>query len=176
MVCDMDNPTYCRMKGIQPQTINNFNFSQLAGCNAEELSVRLASGLSGYVWWTAVQIVTSVGLILIFVAAIMVEAWRCGGYRNKRFVIAISTILILGGVAVLVMVIIVSVGFVRFFEVPKVLVFKMVPGTFVWSVLTTGIGALLALAGGCLATSLRRNSSVRHGKVVPTIVKMTLTP
>ncbi|XP_052264529.1 uncharacterized protein LOC127867425 [Dreissena polymorpha] len=150
MVCDMDNPTYCRMKGIRPQTSNNFNFSQLAGCNAEYLSVRLASGLGGYELWTAVQIVTSVGLVLIFVASIMVEAWRCGGYRNRGFVAAISSLLILGGVAVLAMVILVIVGLDQFFDVPKI--FEKVPGTFVWSVLTSGIGALLALAGGCLAT------------------------
>ncbi|KAH3866916.1 hypothetical protein DPMN_030039 [Dreissena polymorpha] len=145
MVCDMDNPTYCRMKGIRPQTSYNFNFSQLAGCNAEELSVRLAYGLGGYGLWTAVQIVTSVGLVLIFVASIMVEAWRCGGYRNRGFVAAMSSFLILGGFAVLAMVLLVIIGLVQCFGVPKI--FERVPGTFVWSVLTSGIGALLALAG-----------------------------
>ncbi|XP_052264533.1 uncharacterized protein LOC127867426 [Dreissena polymorpha] len=150
MVCDMDNPTYCRMKGIRPQTSYNFNFSQLAGCNAEELSVRLAYGLGGYGLWTAVQIVTSVGLVLIFVASIMVEAWRCGGYRNRGFVAAMSSFLILGGFAVLAMVLLVIIGLVQCFGVPKI--FERVPRTFVWSVLTSGIGALLALAGGCLAT------------------------
>ncbi|KAH3866947.1 uncharacterized protein LOC127867428 [Dreissena polymorpha] len=150
MVCDMDKPTYCRMKGIRPQTRNNFNFSQLTGCNAEDLSVSLASGLGGSGLWTAVQILTSVGLVLIFVASIMVEAWRCGGYRNRGFVAAMSSFLIIGGVAILAMVILVIVGLVQSFDVPKLS--ERVPGTFVWSVLTSGIGALLALAGGCLAT------------------------
>ncbi|KAH3866945.1 hypothetical protein DPMN_030069 [Dreissena polymorpha] len=47
MVCDMDSPTYCRMNGIglSLHTSDTFKFSELSGCNAEKLSVSLASRL-----------------------------------------------------------------------------------------------------------------------------------
>ncbi|XP_052264510.1 uncharacterized protein LOC127867420 isoform X2 [Dreissena polymorpha] len=149
MVCDMDKPTYCRMKGITLHPGGTFKFSQLSGCDAEELAGHLASGMGDFQLWTPVPIVTSFGLGMIFVAAIMVEVWRCAGYSNKKFVTAICCFLFVGGVAVLSMVILVSIGVARSFDVPNKENIKV--GTFQWSILTSGIGSLVVLAGGVLA-------------------------
>ncbi|KAH3866903.1 uncharacterized protein LOC127867414 [Dreissena polymorpha] len=150
MACKRGHSASCEIKGIQlsTNTSANLNFSSITGCTSAEFSTNLASKLDKNTYWWTIQIMTSFGLGLIFLAAIVLLYCKCAGVASRRLFVVTSLLLITGGSLFLSIVIIVAVALTSVFGIPD---HKTEPETFPWSLLSSGIGSLFSLAGGVLS-------------------------
>lgn len=140
MACISGKSSSCESKAISPRFSSSIEDSKFGGDTAENFVVAIDLVLGHFVVWSSLQIITTIAVGLTCVAVLILICCRCAGIHSKGFFILSGFFLLFGGLAAVVMAILVAIFIGYFFTFTTI---SIDGKTFPYSLVLFGIGGIL---------------------------------